>query len=240
MRKLAFKNTTRRTSISGVSFFVTNALTGQQIILFCEPTGHILDLAEVPDALHLLQQAIPRQPSLLGFTLCQALLAFTHPVGGKYFAKHPCFWMHIELASRVKTRLLHRNHVTTPSAEDADLPLVHESIPLHELQQVGLDMRTDGTIRLDHRTGLGIDIVPKPPDLRAQPAFQRSQQICEPLALGVGTPHPFALREQLFWQIGAPSVFRRSRIPSWPFDYDLMHVSSHRIGCGISRVIGLF
>ena len=49
--------------------------------------------------------------------------------------------------------------------ENADLSLVHESISLHEFEQMGFDVCANGAVRFDYRAGFGIHFVPRPANL---------------------------------------------------------------------------
>jgi hypothetical protein len=64
-------------------------------------------------------------------------------------------------------------HVT--GFEDANLSIVHKRVPLDELKQMGLDVCSDDTVRLNYRTRIGIHIIPGTANLGLQPSFQRAQ-----------------------------------------------------------------
>src|SRR5713101_6882481 len=60
-----------------------------------------------------------------------------------------------------------------------------------------------------------------------QPAAQWSEQIGQSFAADVRTPDAFKLREQFIRQIGASSLFARTRIPARAFDDNFVHIGSH-------------
>ena len=57
---------------------------------------------------------------------------------------------------------------------DADLAVTQKSVALHKFEQMRLDVRADAAVGLDDGGGRGIDLVPRPAELRVQPAPQRA------------------------------------------------------------------
>jgi hypothetical protein len=100
-------------------------------------------------------------------------------------------------------------------------------MPLDELEQVRLDMRANGTVRLDHGAGVGVNIVPHSAHLCLQPATQRPEQIREAFAVKVWTFDALELWQQFVGQIGAPSVFAPTGVPPRSLDDDFVHVWFH-------------
>src|SRR5438046_1380746 len=104
---------------------------------------------------------------------------------------------------------------TVTSVQDADYATVHEGISLHELQQMRFYMHANGTVRLDHCTGLGIDVVPRSAHLRLQPAAQGAEQIRQSLAAIMRTFDALELWQMFIGQVGSPSIFTFAGIPTW-------------------------
>jgi len=117
----------------------------------------------------------------------------------------------------------------TLAVQHADLPIVHERMAFNKLDEVRLDVRADHAVRLDHGTGFGINVIPGTAHLRLKPALQRTEEIGQALAIGVGAPDAFELRQKLVRQIGAASELGGAGIPAGPFDDDFMHVWSHNV-----------
>ena len=110
---------------------------------------------------------------------------------------------------------------------------------LHEFEQMCFDVRADDTVRFDHGTGFGINIVPRAALLCLQPAAQWAKQICQAFAASVWTSYALKLWQKFIGQIGAPSVFARDGIPTRSLDDDFVHVWSHDElmvdGCDLCR-----
>jgi hypothetical protein len=113
------------------------------------------------------------------------------------------------------------------SIKHADLSAVHERVSLYEFKQMGFDVCANDAVRLDDRARIRIHIVPKPAHLRLQPTPQRTKQVCQTFANGVGTFDAFKSQQEIVRQIGASPVFARAGIPSWSFHDDFVHVWSH-------------
>lgn len=118
-----------------------------------------------------------------------------------------------------------------------DLPVAQERVALHELQEVGLDVGADHAVGFDDGAGLGIDVVPRPAELGAEPAAQRSQQVGEGFPAIVGPAHAFVLRQELGVEVRPAAVLAGAGIPAGPFDDDLVHVRAHGVkGSGSGEV----
>src|SRR6185369_1898770 len=104
--------------------------------------------------------------------------------------------------------------------EHAHFSIVHERVSLDELQQVGFDVRADYAVRLDDGAGVGIDVVPRPSDLRLQPAPERTEQIRKSFATRMRTLHAFEPGQKFIRQIGASPVLLRAATLAGPFDDD--------------------
>ena len=55
--------------------------------------------------------------------------------------------------------------------EHAYFSLTHERVSFDKLEQMILNVGSNNTVRFDHRTCFGINVIPGPPDLGEQPAF---------------------------------------------------------------------
>ena len=73
--------------------------------------------------------------------------------------------MHKEQASVTTVRKYGDRFAKVACVENANLALVHESISLHEFEQMGFDVCANGTVRFDYRAGFGIRFVPRPANL---------------------------------------------------------------------------
>jgi len=72
-----------------------------------------------------------------------------------------------------------------PGIQIAHFSIVHKRVSLDKVEQMRFDVNADDAVRFDYCASLAVNVVPWPTCLRAQPAFQRSQQIGEPFAVDV-------------------------------------------------------
>jgi hypothetical protein len=62
-------------------------------------------------------------------------------------------------------RYLNDSTAAITSLEHADLSIMDKRVTLHELEEMSLNMRSNNTVGFDHRTCVGINIIPWPADL---------------------------------------------------------------------------
>ena len=150
-------------------------------------------LAREPDSFDLFQREPCIKPAKRPF-----LVPSLSPlVAGNRFdlLQQSGFRVNVKCAAAEPFRSHGPDAATTPRIEDTYRPFVHEGVSLDEFEQVRLDVRADDAVGFDHRTSLGIDIVPRPAYLRTQPAFQRAEKVGEGFALCMWTPDAFELRQ---------------------------------------------
>jgi hypothetical protein len=73
--------------------------------------------------------------------------------------------MHEEQASVTTVRGYRDRFAKGTRVENANLSIMHESISLHEFEQMGFDVCANGAVRFDYRAGFGIRFVPGLTDL---------------------------------------------------------------------------
>ena len=150
-------------------------------------------LAREPDSFDLFQREPCIKPAKRPFLV----LSLSPLVAGTRFdlLQQSGFRVNVKCAAAEPFRSHGPDAATTPRIEDTYRPFVHEGVSLDEFEQVRLDVRADDAVGFDHRTSLGIDIVPRPAYLRTQPAFQRAEKVGEGFALCMWTPDAFELRQ---------------------------------------------
>lgn len=122
-------------------------------------------------------------------------------------------------------RPIHGNLLGRAILDEAPhLASFHESMSLHELEQVVLDMRANDAVGPDYRARVAVHDVPRTPYLRPQPALQRPEQIRKRFANALGASHALALGQLVERLIPDAPALAGAWVPARPFDDDLVHV----------------
>jgi hypothetical protein len=69
--------------------------------------------------------------------------------------------MHEEQASVTTVRRYGDRFAKVARVENANLSIMHESVSLHEFEQMGFDVCANGAVRFDYRAGFRIRFVPR-------------------------------------------------------------------------------
>jgi hypothetical protein len=185
---------------------------------------NISEFASEPHTIHLFQRDVLADPTQRFLFDRSVRLPPLTSRDWLYLAQETGLGMNVEAAAAKASRFDWPDASASPWINRADLPVMHEGVAFHELQQMGLDVRANDAVRLDYRTSFRIDVVPGTAKLCMQPAAQRSQQVGETLPHGVRASHAFAFPKQFVRQIGAPPLFARSGIPARSFNDHFVHV----------------
>src|ERR1051325_3626833 len=147
--------------------FLLRQIESPRAFTSCETTGKCLHPAFEPAPVELSQKNFPiHQPALGLGTARGVLVTPANSRSLRHRAKQLRFRMHEEETAAV-TAFRHGNEALAAitGVEHANLSLMHERVSLHELQQVGLDVRADDAVRFDDGARFGINVVPRTPDL---------------------------------------------------------------------------
>lgn len=101
---------------------------------------------------------------------------------------------------------------------------------MHEIQEVGLDVRAHDAVGFDDGAGFGVDVVPRAAELGAQPSAQWAKQVGERLAPRVRAAHALAAGQQVRVKVRRAQRFAGTGIPAGSFNDDLVHVRAHLRG----------
>ncbi|MGN6552860.1 MAG: hypothetical protein ACTHLW_03960 [Verrucomicrobiota bacterium] len=123
--------------------------------------GNHTELARKPNAVDLFQSRIAIEPTK-GFRSCRFSFASRSLPGLlRRRAEQAGFGMHEKQIPTIAA-LRHGNDSASVIAgiKHADFPIVHECMPLHELEQMRFDVRANDAVGFDGCAGFRIDVVP--------------------------------------------------------------------------------
>jgi len=165
-------NSARLAAIDGAAFAEVEA---QWAFAVRELRRERLYIANEPESAHLSEQFTSLQPPLRLRAALGVMVAPTMTRTRGNLAEQSAFWMNVERRP-VVGRAFDRHFILAPTiGETADPAPAHESVSLHEFEQVRFDVRANDAIGFDDRARFRIHVIPRPADLCAHPPAQGAE-----------------------------------------------------------------
>jgi len=105
--------------------------------------------------------------------------------------------------------------------------IAHERVVPDEFEEMRFDVGAHDTVGFDDGAGLRIDVVPRTPELRVQPASQRAEHISEPFAASVRTANALMFGKVIEVPPGSRELACPGLSAERVFDDNFVHVWSH-------------